>query len=152
MSREPQNITLAPIVITGLSNTLCFTSLNDLLQYFSSNAFAAVPGTISNVTIGNVQPNATQRSNQWDFVNSDGNFQYIAFFDGTTWEQVLPAPQAVIWMYGAPDSNTIPPGFTLIDDNNAKVTSDQAAHIGSFYGPTPGTPPYTYFAVTWDSF
>lgn len=150
MSREPGNITLAPIKITGLPDNYCFTTIQALLRDLQTYAFAEIPGSITNVHVGNTQPTSTQRSDVWFRQNADGKFIGIYMFDGSTWKQVLPAPQQIIWMYG--DSTDIPAGFLLIDNDNSHFTTPEVTSIQTAYYPTPGTPPYTIFAVTWEGF
>lgn len=150
MSIEQNSGTLAPIRITGLTDTLCFQNIQELLTFLQTNAFAEVPDDVTNVHVSNVQPTSTNKSDMWVRLSSSGTFVGIYMYNGTTWKQVLPIPQGIFWMYG--DSDDIPAGFMLVDGSNPHFTAPEVTHIQLTFYPTPGTPPYTYFAVTWEGF
>lgn len=151
MSRNPGNVELAPIRITGLPEELCFTTVAEFIAFLKSNSFAEISTeTITNVHVGNVQPNSTQRTDAWFFLSNSGKFVGIFMFDGSTWKQVLPAPKEVFWMYG--DSTVLPEGFILVDSTNPNFSAPSVTHIQSYFFPVPPQAVYTYFAVTFAGF
>jgi len=150
MSREPAGIVLAPIKYLGLVDGQCFTNITDFIKTLQENLVAEVPDNITNVHVGNIQPSSTERNSVWFRVDTGGKFIGIYMFDGAVWQQVLEAPNQVTWMFG--DSNNLPAGFILVDGDNPNFDSGQVTAIQSMFYPTPGTPPYSYFAVTWVGF
>lgn len=149
MSREPGNIVLAPLTITGFSEELCFTSATALINFLQQNGFAKVPTNITNVHVGIDQPTSTQKLDMWVRISASGKLVGLYFYDGTTWRQVFPAPGEVTWIHG--DSDDIPEGFSLIDTGLAGWTALEITAIQSMYYPA-GAGPWTYFAVQFTGF
>jgi hypothetical protein len=149
MSTEDVDVTLANLRSVGLADDFCFSSTSELLKAIEQNFKAVIPNTITNVIVSNAQPQSTERNSVWFRLSNSGTFTGIYMFTGTTWAQVIPAPNQVIWMYG--DSNNVPVGFQLVDSNNPNFTIAQVNHIKSFYYPA-GAGPYSYFAVTFSGF
>lgn len=150
MSKDIANSIAIPIEVLGLpSSELCYENTEQFLKLLSKYLVGRAPVSISNVIISNIQPNSSQTGSIWVKQNSAGTVIGIAFYSGAQWIQVLPAPGEIIWMGGVGvSSDAVPPGFKLIDNDNAKFTTSQVTSIMTNY--YPGTAPYSIFAVTYE--
>ena len=139
-------IAFGTVRIKNFPEDTCFTSFQEFLKALQDFLIVEIPASVTNVIVSNQEPSTAQRGSVWFKFNNAGVFQGIYLFTNGAWNQMLPAPNEVIWMYGSSDD--IPEGFQLIDSDNPNFTAPQITHIQTFFYPTPGTPPYEYFAVT----
>ena len=151
MSREPGTSVLAPLKFVGLSEELCFKNLSELLNYLQTSGFAVVPTNITNVQVSVDQPTSTETNNVWFRLNAAGKFLGIYMYDGNTWQQVIYAPNEVIWIHDSTETSTTPPGFTIVSASSDGWTAPQAAALEALYLP-PGAGPWYYFAVQYTGF
>lgn len=100
----------------------CFTSWEDFIKAFPQMMTVEVPKNITNVTLGPTAPSSSDLDNLWVKTDSGGNFVGLYIFSGGAWNQIYPAPQQLIFMYG--DSRAVPPGYQLAVDN-PNITATQ---------------------------
>lgn len=149
MSNEVITVTGAWKLV-GLPDTACFTSFKDLLLALQAFSVLEIPKTITNVVVSNVQPLDSQRNYVWFRTGSSGHFIGIYVYSDGKWVQVFRAPQEIIRIGGiGADSRTPPPGYQLIDSDNAGFTSAQVSFIQSGWHKDPTNTFWDVFDVTW---
>lgn len=138
------------IKLSGLMEGKCFTSWQEFVQALPSMLTIEVPSSISNVTVGNIQPAADELDHLWIRKDSSGSFVGLYVFSLGKWRQVYPVDGEVIWMNG--DSRLIPDGYVLIDTGTSGFTQDVINHIKNMYKLDNTGVYYVYFAVTYVGF
>ncbi len=118
MSKQ-DDVVLVPLVVQGLIETACFDSVPEFIQALTKYLAVQIPTTITNVIVSNTQPLSSERTSIWVRLNNAGSFIGFYVYSGGTWQAVFPPPNGIIPMYG--DSRDVPKGFTLADEDNAKV-------------------------------
>lgn len=136
----------AEIKLVDLPDSLCFSTLQELIEALPKHLVACIPANITNVTVGTTQP--TDSADVWFRYDSGGRFIGIWVFSAGNWVQFAPTPNGVFWMYG--DSGDLPEGYILVDGSNPNFSAGDVTSIQAYFLPTPGVPPYTYFACTFD--
>lgn len=149
MSIDNQTEVVGELRVTELVDALCLENIPEFVKSLARVLVPVFSQTITNVYVGPGEPPSTERGFVWFRTDNSGSFLYIAVYSGGQWLQVFPAPNQVTWMGGnGATSDDVPPGYLLIDANNPHFTSGLRNAIMSFY--YPGSPPYTYFAVTYE--
>lgn len=110
----------------------------------------SIPSNITNVVVSSVQPTDSQRTNVWLRIGNDGNFVGLFLYALGQWRQIFPQPQGVFWFYG--NSDNIPDGYLLVDEDNPHFTAPQVDAIQQQFVPPGNTGPYTYYAGTYEGF
>lgn len=125
------------LVVQGMLEDKCFESVKDFILALPNILAVELPSSISNVTVGNVQPADYERDNLWIRKDNDGGFIGIYVFAKKNWQQIFPVPGQLTLIVG--DSRSVPEGYTFAEDLT-DLTTDQKAvlkkgwHVG---GTTP---------------
>lgn len=116
--------TRADIVLTGLTDTKCFTSWQDFLQELPNLISVAVPNNITNVIVSNIQPTSSQTTDVWFRLSNSGSFISINVFSQGAWRTIYPVnvdspfeTTQIFWFQGDPAQP--PPGWT--DTSSATI-------------------------------
>lgn len=119
----------------------CFKSWKEFVLSLPQLLTVEIPSSITNVTVGNVQPSDDERDNLWFRQDNSGSFLGLYLFAKNAWKQIYPVPQELTLISG--DSRTPPDGFTFAE-NLTDLSVDQIAvlkkswHVG-------GTVPTTWY-------
>lgn len=115
------NVTLADIVLIGLQDLSCFTSMQEVLQALPTLIAAAVPNNITNVTVSNIEPSDSQTGNVWFRISNAGSFVSINVFSQGAWHPIYPVNAdlasptlQIFWLQGDPANP--PTGWTNTND------------------------------------
>jgi hypothetical protein len=110
-------VTRAPIVLTGLQETTCFSSMQEFIQALPTLIAAAIPSNITNVIVSPVQPTDSQTQDVWFRLSNSGSFTSINVFSQGAWRTIYPVnvdtpsdTLQIFWFQGDP---ALPPaGWT----------------------------------------
>lgn len=148
-------VTRAPIVLTGLSDTFCFTSMQDFVQQLPNIIAAEVPGSVTNVVVSNIQPSDSQTTNIWFRLSNSGSFLSINVFSAGAWHPIYPvnvdtSPEPtlqIFWLQGDPANP--PPGWTNTNDA-AGIDPAVATGLAALW--VAGTPPVQAYTAVFTGF
>lgn len=115
------------IKIDGNLDVCCFTSWADFVKALPGLLTVEIPADSTNVTVGSQAPSSDQRNIVWIRTDNSGAFLGIYIFTNNGWQQVSPAPNEIVRMYG--DSRSVPTGYQLIDLSNSKFSSGEVSAI-----------------------
>lgn len=148
------DVTRAPIVVTGLLDTKCFTTWQDFIKDLPDLIAAEVPNSITNVIISNVQPSSSQTTSIWFRLSNDGSFLGLYVFSAGAWHQIYPVnvdtpvvTTQIFWLFG--DSSQPPAGFTNTDSFTGLSVAVQTALKAMWV--LEGTT-YTYYSAVFSGF
>lgn len=128
----------------------CFESWDDFVKAIPNMFTIEVPGSITNVTVGNEQPTDDERDNLWIRKDTSGSFMGLYLYAQGAWQQIYPLPHQLFRITG--DSRHPPVGFTLATDDTNLSSSIRAFLPGTWH--VGGTTPtwYDVFEVTYTGF
>lgn len=120
------------LVVTGLLDTQCFTSWQEVINALPNLLAPEMPNSITNVIVGNTQPTDSQTSSIWFRLSNSGSFLGIYVFSQGAWHQIYPVnvdtpttTTQIFWLAG--DSEQVPAGFTNTDNALILTAAVQAA-------------------------
>lgn len=145
------DVVQSALKLIGLPDRKCFTSLADLLKLIPELYAVEIPTGITNVSIGNAYPPASEQNNLWVRTDSVGSFVGFYIFATGQWRQIYPLPDQIFLIVG--DSRSLPPGYTLAS-SDVRLTAQQVANLKKIWtigGTTPATW-YSVFHVTFVGF
>lgn len=90
MSRDDQTSITAPLKVLGIPETFCYENVTQFVQALATNLVAVIPTSITNVVVGNIEPNDTQRFSVWFRLNNAGTFVGIYVFSDGKWVPLFP--------------------------------------------------------------
>ena len=99
----------------------CFSCWEDFIAAIPEMFSVEVPSNITNVTVGNTQPLDSERDHLWVRTDSSGSPIGLFIYSGGTWNQFLPPPNQIYYVYG--DSRNIPPGYELASASTVLTAS-----------------------------
>lgn len=109
--------TRAPIVLLGLQDTMCFTSMQEFIQALPALIAAEIPPGITNVIVSNIQPSDSNTQDIWFRLSNSGSFLSINVFSQGAWRTIYPVNTdipvdtlQIFWFQGDPAQP--PPGWT----------------------------------------
>lgn len=138
------------IKLEGLLESKCFSSWQELIKALPDMLSVEIPGSITNVIVGNTQPKDDQRDYLWVRKDNSGSFIGLYVYSAGKWQQVVPAPGQVTWAFG--DSREVPAGYALVQPGNSHFSDSEAATIMQQYIKHSSGAYYTYFALTFEGF
>lgn len=121
----------------------CFTTWQDFIAAIPSMFSVEVPESITNVTVGNVQPGDSDRDHLWIRKDTAGSFMGLYIYAQGSWKKIYPAPNEIFLVYG--DSRTLDPGYKVVTDTNV-LTSTEIASLQKIWT-VGGTTPTTWWTV-----
>lgn len=133
---ESRDVIEGALKLIGLPQAECWTNLEDFIKWLVANIAVEVPPNITNVIVSNVQPSDSQRDCIWFRRNNSGGFMGIFIFNAGAWKQLYPVPNQLFRIYG--NSNNIPDGFALADNNIANISTDMFNFLKSQWMLDPG--------------
>lgn len=116
--------------ITNLPDLACFESFEELLLALPTYLRVYVPVSITNVVIGNTEPDDTQRNFLWIKRNNAGNVVGFYLFSNGAWNQFIPTPGEITTVVGA--SNAPPVGYITTDDATTLTAQQKAFFKGQW--------------------
>lgn len=140
MSRNAQSTVTAPLKVLGIPENFCYESMPQFIQALTQFLVAVIPTSITNVVVGNIQPNDTQRFTLWVALDNAGKFVGLKVYSEGEWVLLFP-PQEKTWdvefTTSAPDDMT----FTNTEVLEARYfeMGDFVWVTGRFRGTTGGT-------------
>lgn len=140
------------IKLDGLLDTRCFQSWEDFVKALPQLLAVEIPTSITNVTVGNLQPSEDERDHLWMRKDASGSFVGIYLYGQGAWRKIFPVDGAVTWVAG--DSRTPPEGYTVIDTGDPHIDSDTVTHLKQFYREVTigGATFYRYYATRYTGF
>lgn len=140
------------IKIDGLLEAQCFTSWEDFVKSLPNLLSVEVPVSVTNVTIGNLQPSEDERDHLWFRKDASGSFVGLYLYAQGAWRKIFPVDGEIVWVYG--DSRVPPAGYTVIDTGDAYITAAVVTHLKQFYSETTvgGSTFYKYYAARYSGF
>lgn len=136
--------------LTGLVDAQCYKSFKEFVAAMPDLFSVEVPNNISNVTVGNSQPSASERDHLWVRTDGSGSFVGLFTYAQGSWKQIYPVPQGIFRMYG--DSRAVPEGYRLASAD-PNISSAMLAELQKTWV-TGGSSPtwYTMFHTTYIGF
>jgi hypothetical protein len=113
---NPENIIKANLVIENIPENACFETFIELLKAIPQYMSVAIPETITNVIVSNIQPNSSQTTSVWFRLSNAGTFLGIYVFSSGQWNNIYPindGNQIQIETFVSIDG-TVPDGWTKI--------------------------------------
>lgn len=112
------NVTRAAVVLLGLQDTTCFTSMQEFIDALPNLIGVEVPNNITNVIVSNVQPSDSQTTDVWFRLSNSGSFISINVFSAGAWRTIYPVNTddtlQIFYLQGDPANP--PPGFLSTTD------------------------------------
>lgn len=116
------NLVRAAIVLLGLKDSNCFTSMQEFIEALPELIGVEIPDDITNVVVSNIQPSDSQTTDVWFRLTNGGSFVSINVFSQGQWHPIYPVNVAtspeptlqIFWLQG--DSSNPPPGFQNTND------------------------------------
>lgn len=137
------------IKVIDVPDDATLTTVKDLLV--SLERFLAVEidaEQITNVYVGNQEPDTTDRQVIWVRMDNSGNFVGLFVFIQGTWLQMLPPPNGIFRVFGRSDE--LPPGYALADENIVGISHTMDAALkGTWYPSAPLDGIYFIFDVVY---
>lgn len=138
------------IKVKGIPDGTCFTNFTELLQSLSTYLTVEIPNQVfSNIIISPSQPGAADANKIWWRISNAGTFVGIYTYANNVWNQVLPAPNQIFWLYGS--SATPPPGFSYTAVATTLSAPDYAELI-ALAVPNGGPEPYRVYPALYVGF
>jgi len=132
----------APTVLVGLPDVACFTSFKDFLEALPKYLYAQIPTSVTNVVIGNTQPNDSQRNSLWFRKDNSGSFVGLYIYSAGIWNQIYPVPNQLFRVYRlTTDPLTYPKGFDRAD-NSPNIAATTKTWLITQWLADPGNPGY----------
>jgi len=147
------SITPIPLTITGLSEEECFegSTFYEAIKAILAKVRVLVPDSITNVVVGNEEPNDSQRDYVWFRLDNAGNYVGTFLYTGGDWKQIDPVPQALTWVYG--DSTSPPDGYLPANDASISVlTSGEKTALELLWYPSGAVGPWSIYQVVYVGF
>ena len=144
------DVVLGALKLTGIVDAQCYKSFKEFVTAIPDLFSVEIPNNITNVTVGNEQPSASERDHLWVKTSGSGSFIGLFLYAQGAWNQIYPVPQGIFRMYG--DSRAVPDGYLLASDD-PNISSAMLAEMQKTWV-TGGTSPtwYTLFQVTYIGF
>lgn len=131
------------IKVNGVPAAACFNNFAELLNSLGTYLTVEIPNqTFSNVVISVSQPGQADRDKIWWRISNSGSFVGLYFFSNGNWEQVIPAPQQIFWLYGSSDN---PPAGYSFDLVQTVFSPADYAQVIAMAVPNGGPAPYHYY-------
>ncbi len=114
---NPENVIKANLVIENLPQNACFTSFLDLLQSIPQYMSAAIPSSVTNVIVSNIEPTSSQTTSIWFRFSNAGTFLGIYVFSAGVWHNIYPindGNQVQIQTFVSVDG-TVPSGWKKVE-------------------------------------
>lgn len=115
------NVTRAAVVLLGLQETVCFTSMQEFLAALPTLIGVEIPSNITNVVVSNIQPSDSQTQDVWFREGNSGGFISINVFSAGTWNPIYPVNTdttlQIFWLQGDPANP--PKGWTNTSESAA---------------------------------
>jgi hypothetical protein len=124
------------VKVLGVPDDLCLTSVRDLvlaLQNLLTVEFDE--SLITNVVVSSTEPEGSNRNVVWFKLNASGNFSGIYVFSQGQWLKMFPVTQQLFRVYG--DSRVLDPGYALVEEGVAGITSTMYTAIEATWTPHP---------------
>jgi len=138
------------VKVEGVPDVTCFTTFTELLRSLGTYLTVEIPNqNFSNIVISNSQPGAADANKIWWRISNSGAFIGIYTYANNIWNQVLPAPNQIFWLYG--DSDNPPPGFSF-DAVAATLSAPDYAELIALAVPNGGPAPYRVYPALFTSF
>jgi hypothetical protein len=139
------------IVVNGVPEKACFDNFTQLLQALGTYLAVEIPEQFfSNLVVSVAQPAQADRGKPWWRISPSGGFIGIYTYANNVWNQVLPAPNQVFWLYG--DSSNPPAGFTYLDSTQTIFSAPDYAQLIAMAIPNGGPEPYVYYPAIYTGF
>lgn len=133
MPAFPANIVVAPTALLNLPDLSCFTSFQEFLAALPQFLVALVPTNITNVVIGNIQPQDTQRNTLWVRKDNSGTFIGLFVYSSGIWSPIWPVPNGVYGTWRLSTDPFGPPaGYTRLDNVVGVPPAVVAARIATW--------------------
>lgn len=110
----PNDVIRGAIKIDNFLQDKCFTSWKDFVLALPQMLTVEVPTSVTNVTVGTVQPGDDEKDNLWIRRDNSGSFLGMYIFAAGSWKQIFPVPNEIFYVYG--DSRQPPPGYSFVED------------------------------------
>jgi hypothetical protein len=111
---NPNDVVRGAIYLDSFLEGKCFKSWDEFVQALPSMLAVEVPASVSNVSVGNTQPNDDERDNLWVRKDNSGSFMGLFVYSQGAWQQIYPPPNAASLVLG--DSRNVPAGYILASD------------------------------------
>jgi len=145
-----QPIVKGAIKVSGVPDGACFTTFADLLKSLGTYLTVEIPNQVfSNIIISSTQPGSADAGKIWWRLSNAGTFIGIYTYANNVWNQVIPTPNEIFWIYG--DSANPPAGFSFAAVEELFDPVDYT-HIIASAAPAGGVPPFVYFPVIYVGF
>lgn len=147
------DLRLGLIKVLGLPADFCLQgSASDWIKQIAESLAVQLPEDISNVVIGNSEPEDLQSTALWIRQDSSGTFAGLYVVSGGNWTQIYPVPGQLFWVYRNPGSSTdVPEGFIRADDASAGLDSSIVTFLTAEWMPDPDSPgDYLVYQVVTD--
>jgi hypothetical protein len=140
------SVILGALKVQDVPERASISTWEELIKSIPTFIGVELPTGISNVIVGNVQPQEEDRDKLWIRRDNNGTFiGFYAFCDGK-WSPVYAIPpDSVVWFYG--DSANVHDGFILIDDGDAQIPSYVVNALKAKYINASSGTGYAYFAA-----
>lgn len=110
----PNDVLRGAIKIDNFLEGKCFTSWKDFVLALPQMLSVEVPTSVTNVTVGTVQPGDDEKDNLWIRRDNSGSFLGMYTFAAGSWKQIFPVPNEIFYVYG--DSRNPPAGYSFVED------------------------------------
>lgn len=129
----PSDVATGNIVLLGLPDLQCYTSMQEFVQALPSILGVEIPLSVSNVIVSNIQPNSNQTTYLWARLNNAGGFIGLYIFSAGAWRPIFPVTDGLTGTFGLyrfiGDSRAVPAGYRLADASNPAVPGVAVAPI-----------------------
>lgn len=139
------SVVLGALKVQGVPERASISTWEELIKSIPTFIGVELPTGISNVIVGNTQPQEEDRDKLW--IRRDNNGTFIGFyaFCSGKWSPVYAIPDdGVYWFTG--DSSNVRDGFVLIDTGDPVIPSYLVQALKAKYIPQSSGPGYAYFA------
>jgi len=150
MTQIIQDVIRGSLKVNDLPDRVCIRDWRQLIESIPQFMTVEVPASASGIIIGATAPGDDDINKLWLRRENSGAVLGLYAFQGGSWNKIYNVIQdsgnvEIRWLGGV--STSITPGWILIEENDAVLTSNTVQKIRSEYVPssTPGV--FNYFAV-----